>query len=292
MATGMTPSAGQTIAVVGATGRQGGQVVRHLLMDGWQVRAITRKSDGKKAATLTQLGADVVEADLEDPKSLDSAFAGVHGVFNMQAPHPGSIEIEIRQGVNAARAAQRAGVRHVVYGSAGPGEAETGIEQWDAKIEVARRMNELGLPLTVLRPMAFMELMLDPTFFPQSSTWYTMPKLAGLECRIPWLSVRDLGAIAAKAFADPEGFVGRDLRLAADLKSLAECRATYREVKEKNPPRFPMPLFMFRKFVGDDVLNMWRWLRDNPVELDTRPTYEILPEAMDVRTWLASSHYP
>lgn len=285
----MSPSAVRTIAVVGATGRQGGQVVRHLLDDGWHVRAITRKPGGKNAAILKERGADVVGADLEDPKSLDSAFAGAYGVFSMQAPHSGSIEIEIRQGTNAARAAARSGVRHVVYGSAGPGEVKTGIEQWDAKIEVARQMNELGLPLTVLRPMAFMELMVDPTFYPQSSTWYSMPKIAGVECRIPWLSVRDLGAIAAKAFADPESFVGRDLRLAADVKSLAECRAIYREVKHKNPPRFPMPLFIFRKFVGEDVLNMWRWLRVNPVELDTRPTYEIHPEAMDVRTWLGSS---
>jgi uncharacterized protein YbjT (DUF2867 family) len=289
MASGRGPSEGRTIAVVGATGRQGGQVARHLLADGWHVRAITRKPGGKNAAILAKRGADVVAADLEDPKSLDSAFAGAHGVFSVQAPHSGSIEIEIRQGMNAARAAERAGVRHVVYGSAGPGEAKTGIEQWDAKIEVAGQMKELGLPLTVLRPMAFMELMVDPTFYPQSSTWYTMPKLAGLECRIPWLSVRDLGAIAARAFADPDAFIGKDLRLAADIKSLAECKEIYRDVKHKNPPRFPMPLSLFRRFVGDDVLNMWRWLRANPVELDTGPTYEIRPEVMDVRTWLRSS---
>jgi uncharacterized protein YbjT (DUF2867 family) len=157
----MSPSTGRTIAVVGATGRQGGQVVRHLLADGWHVRAITRKPGGKNAVLLKERGADVVGADLEDPKSLDSAFAGAHGVFSMQAPHSGSIETEIRRGTNAGRAAERAGVQHVVYGSAGPGEATTGIEQWDAKIEVARQMKELGLPLTVLRPMAFMELMID-----------------------------------------------------------------------------------------------------------------------------------
>ncbi|MET4638315.1 uncharacterized protein YbjT (DUF2867 family) [Mycetocola sp. 2940] len=290
MTSGMSPSTGRTIAVLGATGRQGGQVVRRLLVDGWHVRAIIRKPGSKKAVILKERGVDVFGADLEDPKSLDSAFAGAHGVFSMQEPRSGSIEIEIRQGTNAARAAARAGVRHVVYGSAGPGEETTGIEQWDAKIEVARQMKGLGLPLTVLRPMAFMELMVDPSFYPQSSTWYTMPKLAGLDCRIPWLSVRDLGAIAAKAFADPERFIGMDLRLAADVKSLAECRAIYRDVTGKNPPRFPIPLFLFRKFVGDDVLNMWRWLRVNPVELDIGPTYEIHPETMDVRTWLANSH--
>lgn len=275
-----------TIAVVGATGRQGGQVVRHLLDDGWRVRALTRTPDSKRAARLRDQGAEVVRADLDDADSLDAAFARAYGVFNVQAPQPGSVDVEIRQGMNAARAADRAGVRHLVYGSAGPGEEKTGIEQWDAKITVARGMGEMGLPLTILRPMAFMELMVDRTFYPQSSTWYTMPRLAGVDCRIPWLSVRDLGAIAALAFADPDGFIGKDLPLAADVKSLAECRILYREVRGKNPPRFPMPLFVFRRFVGEDVLNMWRWLRLNPVPVDTSLTYTTHGGAMDVRTWL------
>jgi uncharacterized protein YbjT (DUF2867 family) len=277
------------IAVVGATGRQGGQVVRHLRAEGWRVRALSRTPSGKKSSELRGIGADVVYADLDDPASLDSAFADVAGVFTMQPPGAGSTEIEIRQGMNAARAAARTGVVHVVYGSAGPGNAETGIQQWDAKLHVARGMNDLGLPLTVLRPMAFMELMVDRSFYPQSSTWYTMPKLAGVDCRIPWLSVHDLGAIAARAFADPDRFIGKDLRLAADVKSLAECRQLYCEVTGKNPPRFPMPLFLFRRFVGDDILNMWRWLRENLVDADTGPTYEVLPTARDVRAFLQAA---
>jgi uncharacterized protein YbjT (DUF2867 family) len=280
---------GPIIAVLGGTGRQGGQVARHLLDDGWAVRTLTRAPDAEKARSLAALGADVVYADLEDPASLDSAFAGAYGVFSMQTPHAGSPEIEIRQGLNAGRAAERAGIRHLVYGSAGPGDEKTGIEQWDAKLEIARGLESLGLPLTVLRPMAFMELMTDPTFFPQSSTWYTMPKLAGVDRRIPWLSVRDLGAIAARAFAEPERFLGRNVRLTADVKSLAECRHLYREVKGRNPPRFPMPLFLFRRFVGDDTLDMWRWLHDHPVDADPSETRTILPQAMDVRTWLKSA---
>jgi uncharacterized protein YbjT (DUF2867 family) len=284
----MISTEGKTIAVLGATGRQGGQVVHHLLNQGWRVRAITRKPESKKAMTLKERGAEVVRADLEDPASLESAFANAYGVFNMQAPISGKIEIEIRQGRNAAQAAKKTGIRHLVYGSAGPGHTKTGIEQWDAKIEVTQAMKELGLPLTVLRPMAFMELMVDPTYYPQSSTWYTMPKFAGTERKIPWLSVRDLGTITAKAFANPDEYIDRDLRLAADAQSLAECREIYREVRGKYPPRFPMPLFLFRKFVGQDVLNMWRWLRTNPVDLDTSQTYEVHPEAMTVRTWLRS----
>ena len=285
----MVSTTGRTVAVVGATGRQGGQVVRHLLAEGWRVRALSRTPAGKKGAELTGLGADVVYGDLEDPASLDSAFADVSGVFVMQPPGAASIQDEVRQGMNAARAAFRARSAHVVYGSAGPGDEETGVRQWDAKLRVARGMKDLGLPLTVLRPMAFMELMVDPSYYPQASTWYTMPKLAGVGARIPWLSVHDLGAIAARAFAEPERFIGKDLRLAADVKSLAECRQVFRAVKGKNPPRFPMPLFLFRRFVGDDILAMWRWLRENPVDADTGPTYEILPSAKDVRAFLQAA---
>jgi uncharacterized protein YbjT (DUF2867 family) len=284
----MISTEGKTIAVVGATGRQGGQVVRHLLEKGWKVRALTRTPESKKAAALKELGVDIVKADLEDKASLEAAFENAYGVFTMQPPVLDKIEVEIRQGRNAADAAKKTGVRHIVYGSAGPGRTKTGIEQWDSKIEVTKMMNDLGLPLTALRPMAFMELMTDPTYYPQSSTWYTMPKLTGTERKIPWLSVQDLGMIAAKAFANPDDFIGKDLPLAADAQSLAELREIYKEVRGKYPPRFPMPMFLFEKFVGKDIPNMWRWLRTNPVSLDTRPTYEVHPEAMTVRTWLRS----
>jgi nucleoside-diphosphate-sugar epimerase len=59
------------IAVVGATGLQGGAVTRRLLTDHWPVRALTRNPDGKKARALAELGAEVVKADMSDPASLD-----------------------------------------------------------------------------------------------------------------------------------------------------------------------------------------------------------------------------
>jgi len=277
---------GKTIAVIGATGRQGGQVVRQLLQQGWRVRALTRKPESQKALALKSSGAEIRKADLEDPASLEAAFENAYGVYNMQASVPGKIEIEIRQGRNAAEAAKKTGVRHVVYGSAGPGQTKTGIEQWDAKLEVTRAMNAMGLPLTTLRPMAFMELMTDPSYYPQSSTWYIWPKLMGTNIQIPWISVQDLGAVAAKAFANPEDFIGRDLPLAADAQSLAQFREIYKEVKGKYPSRFPMPQFLLEKFMGKDIPNMWRWLRTHPVSLDTSQTYEVHPGAMSVRTWL------
>ena len=283
----MASNEGKTIVVVGATGRQGGQVVRHLLNQGWRVRGLTRKPESKKAAELKALGAEVVRADLDDGASLDAAFADAYGLYTIQIPVSGKIEVEINQGRNVAQAAKKTGIRHIVYGSAGlGGNRKTGIEQWDAKEEITQIMYGLGLPLTRLRPLAFMELMTDPSYYPSSSTWYVWPRLSGINRPIGWISVQDVGAIAAKAFADPDECIGKDLPLAADVKSLSECREIYKEVTGKYPSRFPMPLFLFEKFVGKDLANMWRWLRTNHFDLSTDPTQEVHPEAMSVRAWL------
>jgi uncharacterized protein YbjT (DUF2867 family) len=232
-----------------------------------------------------ELGAELVHADLDDITTLESAFQGAYGVYTMQPPIPGKPENEIQQGKNVALAAQTAKVQHVVYGSAGPLSNKTGIEQWDTKLEVTQAMMSLGLPLTTLRPLAFMELMTDPSYYP-NVIWYIWPRVTGGDLKIPWISVQDVGAIAAKAFANPAEFIGKDFILSADAQSLDECRAIYKEVRGKYPSSFPMPMFLFEKFVGKDIPRMWSWLRTHPVNLDTSQTRQIHPEVMTVRTWL------
>jgi hypothetical protein len=98
--------------------------------------------------------------------------------------------------------------------------------------------------------------------------------------------VDDLGIIAAKVFAAPERFVGQEIRLASDVKSIAECRALYRAVMGKNPPRFPMPVWMFKRFMGTDLLTMWQWLGTETIDFDTAPTRTIHPDALSVEAWL------
>jgi len=284
----MNSEEGKIIVVVGATGRQGREVVRQLVRDGWRVKGVTRKPESKKAAVVRALGAEIVAGDLDDITTLESAFQGAYGLYTMQPPILGKPENEIQQGKNVAMAAQKMKVQHVVYGSAGPEKTKTGIEQWDTKLEVTQAMTSLGLPLTTLRPLAFMELMTDPSYYP-NVIWSIWPKITSGDRKIPWISVQDVGVIAAKAFGNPAEFMGKDFVLSADAQSLNEYRAIYKEVKGKYPARFPMPMFLFEKFVGKDVPRMWRWLRTHTVNLDTSQTRQIHPEVMDVRTWLMSS---
>jgi uncharacterized protein YbjT (DUF2867 family) len=164
----------------------------------------------------------------------------------------------------------------------------TGVPSWESKLAVEAHMHELGLPLTVLRPMAFMELMTDKEFFPPVSAWYLMPKLMGAHRPIPWICVDDLGAIATRAFADPDRFIGAGLKLAADICSIADCREIWTEIIGRAPRRFPMPVWLFKLFVGTDLITMWRWLRTGQVDVDPSETHEILPAALTVRKWMLS----
>ena len=278
-----------TVAVVGATGRQGGAVARHLLADGWTVRSLTRRPESPAGRELAALGTDVIRVDLDDRRSLTAAFAGAHGVFSVQNPMTSGVDAEVRHGKNVADAAKEAHVAHVVYGSAGIGVAGTGVPSWESKLVVHAHLEDLGLPLTVLRPMAFMELMTDKAFFPAVAMWHLMPKLMGPDRPVPWICVNDLGAVAARAFADPDRFIGRDIKLASEVRSIAECRTIWTSVTGRPPRRLPMPVRMFERFVGTDLTTMWRWLRSGQFDIEPAQTHEILPTASTVQDWLTST---
>ncbi|HEV2104823.1 MAG TPA: NmrA family NAD(P)-binding protein, partial [Candidatus Eisenbacteria bacterium] len=107
------------IAVFGATGAQGGGLVRAILADrsgAFAVRAITRKPDSDKARELARMGAQVVRADADAPGSLAAALAGAHGAYcvtNFWEHY--SPDRETAQATAMARAARKAGVVHVVW---------------------------------------------------------------------------------------------------------------------------------------------------------------------------------
>lgn len=283
----MAVESAKTVVVCGATGRQGGAVARHLLAAGWRVRALTRTPGSAKARSLADQGADVVGVDLGDARTLPAAFEGAHGVYSVQNPAIAGLEGEVAQGRNVAEAATDARVEHLVYGSAGVGES-TGVGSWDSKLAVEAHIRTLELPATVLRPQAFMEIMSEKAFYPAVAAWHVMPKLLGSATAVPWIAVDDLGAVAARVFAEPLRFVGRTIPLAADSRSLDECRAIWKEVRGRPPRRLPMPVRMFERVAGTDLTTMWRWSRTGPVSLDTGPTREVHPAALTVREWVAS----
>ena len=197
--------------VFGSTGNIGGAAARELLKRGWHVRGVTRSPESEKAHILAELGVEVVRGDMEDREALERVFAGIKHVLSVQSWTQSGVDGEIRQGKLVADASHAAGVEHLVYASAGTGDAETGVPHFDCKLKVEAYMRELGLPFTIVRPTPFMELMSEKEFFPALGTWGAEPKVVGWELPIPWVAVHDLGKAVASIFDAPERWIGHDI---------------------------------------------------------------------------------
>lgn len=113
-----------------------------------------------------------------------------------------------------------------------------------------------------------------------------MPKLAGGGTPIPWIGAGDVGAITATVLGVPERYAGQVLTLASDVQSVEACRAIFRAIAGKAPPRFPMPVWLLERFAGPDVTRMWRWLRTGTAAADPAATRAIHPGALGVEAWL------
>jgi len=281
----------EQVLVFGATGNLGGAATRELLERGWPVRAVTRNVKSDKAQALAGLGVEVVQADMDDRYSLDVAFDGIRQVFSVQNWVTNGVEGEIRQGKLVADAAKSAGVTHMVYGSAGTGEPDTGVPHFESKLVVERYMREiLGLPTTVIRPGPFMELMINKDFYPSLTVWGAMPKVIGWDTPVPWTAVRNVGTAIANVFANPNKWIGNDIQLIGDQKSLRDCRSAYRKIVGKKPLGIPLPIALFGRMASPEFVRMWQWMVDYLAEEDVEAMIESSREACQdlhtVETWL------
>jgi len=147
----------RTVLITGATGRQDGAVIRHMLAHGWNLLALTRNSSSYAARDLARRGVGVLQGDLEDPTSLEGATQGAYGIYSVQDFWQVGARREVQQGKNLAEAAKKAGVEHFVYSSVGGAERNSGIDHWESKWEIEKHIRKLGLSATILRPAGFME---------------------------------------------------------------------------------------------------------------------------------------
>lgn len=271
----------EPIAVMGATGRTGGATVRSLRQQGVPVRALTRDPHSQPAKTIRDLGADLVMADTDDETSLKRALEGTTRLFNVQ---PGfdsrgryQGDLELAQGAAVARAAAAVGIEHVVQLAAGRGEP-TGLPHFDAKLTIRRGFEEQGIAVTALHPGPFMELMVDRSFAPALSVWGVEPRIVGWDRPLPWVALQDIGRTAASALIGAVPADGATVELIGDLRSLRQCRQLL-SAAGRRPRRVPIPTFLFRAMVGDEFIQMWRWI----TTIDEIP---VTPGLLDVSTWI------
>uniref|UniRef100_A0A8B9VA15 NmrA-like family domain-containing protein 1 n=1 Tax=Anas zonorhyncha TaxID=75864 RepID=A0A8B9VA15_9AVES len=151
------------LVVFGATGAQGGSVVRALLAEGTrEVRAVTRRPSSRAAAQLRRLGARVVAADLDDGRTLEPALEGAYGAFVVTDfwEHC-SQEREVEQGKRLADLSKRLGLRHVVYSGLENVQQLTGgrlqVPHFDGKGVVEEYFQAIGVPTTIIRMPCYFE---------------------------------------------------------------------------------------------------------------------------------------
>lgn len=274
------------ILVTGATGREGGAVAKHLLYAGWKVRALTRNPDQPKAEELKEAGADLIKGDLDRPEELSMFFEDIYGVFSVQNPWITGLEKEVEHGIKIAEMAAAAGVKHLIYSSAGTGEAGTGIPHFETKVKIEERIKQLNIPYTILRPAGFMELMSDKDFVPPLVAWNVVGKIVGKDFPMSWVACEDIGAVAAKAFSDPESFIHKEIALVGDIRSIKECEEIYTSVNGKKPFRIPAPVWLF-KLMQKDLYLMYGWMKENrDSEELVDETRQIHPGTMSVDAWM------
>lgn len=283
----------KSVLIFGVTGNVGGAATGQLLKRGWHVRGVTRSPDGEKAQSLAKLGVEIIQADMGDRVSLERVFSGMKRVLSVQNWVESGVEEEMRQAKLVADVAHQADVEHLVYLSAGTGDRETGLPHFDNKIVVEDYMRELGIPFTILRPTPFMELMSEKEFFPAMATWGVEPKIVGWDLPIPWVAVHDLGKAVANIFDAPEKWIGQDLSLCGDVRTLGESQAIFTAIDGKKPARVPLPTWLFAKMAGREFVEMWKWMNDwigkegIPYLSKLREeSLEVCPDMLDMENWL------
>jgi uncharacterized protein YbjT (DUF2867 family) len=217
------------IAVIGATGQQGGGVLRALQASGqFKVRALTRNPDKHR-----ELAEEVVEADLGKPETLKAAFEGAHGVFlvtNFQEAGAA----EIRQATAAIRAAKDAGVKHLIWSTLPNVEAISGgkfdVPHFTGKAKIDRLVKDGGFEhyTFVIAPFYYQNLAgaLGPHKQADGSMGWALPLDPTLRV-IHMGDVNELGNIVAGAFAHPdEAGNGQYLPLVGDFMSFNEILET------------------------------------------------------------------
>jgi uncharacterized protein YbjT (DUF2867 family) len=217
------------IAVVGATGQQGGGVVRALQASSqFKVRALSR-NPGKHR----ELADEVVEADLNRPETLKAAFEEAYGVFLVTDFWEQGTD-ELKQATAAVRAAKDAGVKHFIWSTPPDVEAISGgkfhVPHFTGKARIDRIVKEAGFPhhTFVIAPMYYHGLVGASVLQkqPDGSTGWALPIDPAVRC-LHMGDITELGNIVAGAFAHPdEAGNGEYLPLVGDFMSFHEIVST------------------------------------------------------------------
>ena len=242
------------IAVLGATGNQGGHVACALLEAGWPVRAITRHPESSRSKALASYGAELIQADMGKVDTLIRAFGGAYGIFSVQNFWELGLRDEVRLGTNVIEAAQAVGSPHVVYSSGLGAERRQGVAAIDGKAILEERLLESGMPFTTLRPALFMDDFLGASlpFAPPIQRVLrgrrsfvgrlfiaTLRAVLSQDARIPLTTLDDVGRMTAWALENPSLSQGQAYPVVGSIESPVAICALWETARGESIPYVP-----------------------------------------------------
>jgi uncharacterized protein YbjT (DUF2867 family) len=303
------------IAIMGATGSQGGGLARAIAADRsgpFVARAITRKPDSEKARALAKLGVEVVAGDADDPPSLERVMAGAYGAYCVTNYWEYlSPEREGAQAAAMARATKKAGVKHVVWSTLEDTRMWVPLDDarlptiqdhykvphFDSKGSVDHIFAEEAAPTTYMLAAFYWDNFIGfgkgPRKGPDGELVLALP-LGG--ARLPGIAAEDIGRCAFGLFRQGTGMVGRRFGIAGEILSGADmadkmARALGRTVHFQDVPfdvyrglGFPGAedlgnMFQFQAILGDEFLR----------SRDPEVSRSLNPGLLDFDAWLAAN---
>lgn len=300
------------IAIIGATGAQGGGLARAIIDDrsgDFVARAITRNTTADKAQALSGAGAEVVAADLDDTDSLAIAFTGAHGVFALtNFWEHFSPEKELQQATNIAEAASRAGVKHVIWSTLEDTRRFMSLDDprmptlmgnykvphLDAKGEADAEFTRRNVPTTNLLTSFYWDNLIHfgmgPTKGPDGVHAITFPMG---DRPLPGIAAADIGRCAYAIFKGGDRFIGETIGIAGEHLSGDEMAAKLGAALGITVRYNAVPADVYRTFPfpgADDLGNMFQFFRDfNDAVAGARPvagTRSLYPGLQTFDAWL------
>lgn len=266
----------KTILVIGATGRQGGAVIEHLLKSDFNIKALSRTPESVSAKHLISKGITVVKGDMSNLHSLNEAMKDCYGVFSIQNYFECGAEKEILFGKNLADAAKQSKVSHFVYSSVCNADSNTGVPHFETKIKIERYIKSIDLPYTIVRPVKFMENYYIPQVFKGILSGKLFDSIKSGK-KHQMIALDDIGKYVADAFSNPEKYLNKTIEIAGDELTNEEVAQTMSEVLGINVKFKRLPLFIVKLLMDKELYLMFNWFYDKGFTANLEETKSNFP---------------
>jgi uncharacterized protein YbjT (DUF2867 family) len=303
------------IAVAGATGAQGGGLVRAITSDksgAYRARALTRDPNSDKARALAALGAEIVQADIDDEASLRRAFEGAYGAYcvTFYWAHM-SPEKEMAEAANMARAAQETGVKHVIWSTLEDTRhwiplsdtrmptlmGQYKVPHLDTKGASDDRFSELDLPTTFLLTSFYWENFIYFGMAPKrGADGKLVLSLPMGKKKLPGIAAEDIGKCALGVYRKGRELIGKNIGIAGAHLTGAQMATAFGHALGEEVVYQPIEPEAYRQlgFPGaDDLGNMFQFFAGCEVMFcgarGVESTRALNPALQSFEQWLAAN---